>query len=120
MYLRKYLSLLLFLFSTTIAFSQTVVEYVAKNSFTGQNYQSYLFINNLNSIFIDVFHKNYIGYEELLNDNDFINNRRYVSSLKFSIDENIFMVQMLLVSIFICIMTNLRFLGILPMKVIKF
>ena len=90
MYLRKYLSLLLFLFSTTIAFSQTVVEYVAKNSFTGQNYQSYLFINNLNSIFIDVFHKNYIGYEELLNDNDFINNRRYVSSLKFSIDENIF------------------------------
>ena len=88
MSLKKNIIFIILLFSYTIAFSQTIVEYVSKNDFTGQTYDSYLFINNYNSIFINVFHKRYLGYEELLNDNDFINNKRYISSLRYSIDEN--------------------------------
>lgn len=81
--MKIYLNYLLFLGFVFFADGQsTVVEYHNYKRNEDQHYQSFLIIEDGESYCLDIFHKTFSSYDELMADEDFVENLKYLSSIK--------------------------------------
>ena len=60
----------------------TVVEYHNSKKNEDQHYQSFLIIEGGRSYCLDIFHKTFNSYDDLLADKDFVENKKYLSSIE--------------------------------------
>lgn len=74
--------ILVFIFCKNLYAQNLIVEYLSVKKSAEQNYSTYL-IDGVDGIFnINIFHKTYSDYSELLKDNDFLESPIYINSLK--------------------------------------